>query len=96
MFEVVDETDDDFDTENNDDGDDDENISVDDRDDSVEGVDTNWHVSTNNKPTTADPFLVFSGVVNANLPTIAFLSGGLNFFAMVAMNDEILFIQPDK
>jgi hypothetical protein len=24
------------------------------------------------------------------------LSGGLNFFAMVAMNDEILFIQPDK
>jgi hypothetical protein len=35
------ETDDDSDTANNDDSDDDKNKSVDDQDDSVEGVDTN-------------------------------------------------------
>ena len=88
--------DDNFDTANNDDGDDDKKKPVNDRDDSVDGVDTNRHISTNKEPTTADPFLVFSGVVNANLPAIVFLSGGSNFFAMVAMNDEILCIQPDK
>ncbi len=40
-FEVVDETDGDFDTADNDDGDDAEEKSVDDRDDTVEGVETN-------------------------------------------------------
>ena len=85
MFEDVDETDDDFDTADKDDGDDAEKKSIDDRDNTVEGVETNGLVSANNKPTAADTFLVFFGVVNANLPTIAFLRGGLLVFAMVAM-----------
>jgi hypothetical protein len=71
-FEVVDETDGDFDTADNDDGDDAEEQSVDDRDDTVEGVVTNGDVSGNNEPTAADNFLVFFGVVNANLPNVAF------------------------
>ena len=91
MFEVVDETDSEFDTSNNNDGDDDKNKSINNRDNSVEG-----DVLTNNKLTTADLCIVFFRVVNANLPNIAFLSGGLFFFVMVAMNDEVLFIQPEK
>jgi hypothetical protein len=82
-FKVVNET------EDNDDGDDAKKKSVDDQDDTVEGVENNGHVSASNEPTAADTFLVFFGaVVNANLPTIAFLRGGLLVFAMVAMNDE--------
>ncbi len=73
-FEVVDKTDGDFDTADNDDGDDEEKESVDDRDDTVEGVETNGVVSGNNEPTAADTFLFFFGVVNANLPTVAFSS----------------------
>ncbi len=96
MFEVVDKTEDNFDTADNDDGDDAKKKSVDDQDDTIEEVETNGHVSANNEPTTADTFLVFFGVVNANLPTIAFLRGGLLLFAMVAMNDEVLFIQPER
>lgn len=89
-FEVVDETDGDFDTADNDDGDDAEEQSVDDRDDTVEGVETNGDVSGNNEPTAADNFLVFFGVVNANLPNVAFSRGGVLVFAMVAMNNEVL------
>jgi hypothetical protein len=65
-----------FDTADNDDGDDAEEKSVDDRDDTVEGVETNGDVSGNNEPTAADTILVFFGVVDANLPTVAFLRGG--------------------
>ena len=75
MFKVVDKTDDDFDIVDNDNGNDGKNKFVDDQCNSVEGVETNSHVSANNKSTTADPFLVFFGVVNANLPTIVFLRG---------------------
>ena len=89
-FEVVDETDGDFDTADNDDGDDAEEKSVDDRDDTVEGVVTNGDVSGNNEPTAADNFLVFFGVVNANLPNVAFSRGFFLVFAMVAMNNEVL------
>ena len=89
-FEVVDETDGDFDTADNDDGDDAEEKSVDDRDDTVEGVETNGDVSGNNEPTAADNFLVFFGVVNANLPNVAFLRGVFFVFAMVAVNNEVL------
>ena len=64
--------------------------------DTVEGVETNGYVLANNKPTTADTFLVFFGVVNANLPTIACVRWGLLLFAMVVMNDEVLFIQPER
>jgi hypothetical protein len=77
MFELVDETDGDFDTADNDNGDDAEKKSVDDRDDTIEGVETNGDVSANNEPTAADTFLVFFGDVNANLPTITFSRGGL-------------------
>ena len=76
MFEVVDKTDDDFDTADNNDGNDAKKKAVDDRDDTVEGVETNEDVSGNNEPTAADTFLVFFGVVTANLPTIASLRGG--------------------
>ena len=96
MFEAVDKTDDDFDTADNDDGDGAEKKSVDDRDNTVEGVETNGHISATNVPTTADTFLVLFEVVNANLPTIAFLRGGLLLLTMVAMNDEVLFIQPQR
>ncbi len=90
-FEVVDETDGDFDTADNDDGDDAEEKSVDDRDDTVEGVETNGDVvSGNNEPTAADNFLVPFRVVNANLPNVAFSRGGGLVFAMVAMNNEVL------
>ena len=41
--------------------------SVNNQDDSIKG-----DVSTNNKPKIADLFIVFFGVVNANLPAIAF------------------------
>ena len=96
MFEAVDETDDDFDTADNDDDDGAEKKSVDDRDNTVEGVETNGHISATNVPTTADTFLVLFEVANANLPTIAFLRGGLLLLTMVAMNDEVLFIQPQR
>ena len=89
-FEVVDETDGDFDTADNDDGDDAEEKSVDDRDDTVQGVETNGDVSGKNEPTAADNFLVFFGVVNANLPNVAFSRGFFLVFAMVAMNNEVL------
>ncbi len=88
-FEVVDKTDGNFDTADNDDGDDAEEKSVDNRDDTVEGVETNGDVSGNNEPTAADNFLVFCGVVNANLPNVAFSRGGVLVFAMVAMNNEV-------
>ena len=94
MFEYVNETDGDFDTADNDDGDDAEKKSIEDRDDTVDGVETNGLVSANNEPTAADTFLFSFGIVNTNLPTITFLRGGLLVFAMVAMNDKVLFIQP--
>ncbi len=58
-FEVVNETDGDFDTADNDNGDDAEEKSVDNQDDTVEGVETNGDVSGNNEPTAADTFLFF-------------------------------------
>ncbi len=54
MFEVVDDTDDDFNTADNDDGDDAKKNSVDDREDTVEGVENNEDDLTTNKPMTAD------------------------------------------
>jgi hypothetical protein len=54
MFEVIDNTDDDFDTADNNDGEDAKKRSVDDREDTVEGVENNGDDSTTNEPTTAD------------------------------------------
>ncbi len=60
MFEVVDNTDDDFDTADNDDGDDTQKRSVDNREDTVEGVENNGDNSTTNEPTTVDTVRFFS------------------------------------
>ncbi len=63
MFEDVDDTDNDFDTADNDDGDDAKKRSVDDQEDTVEGVENNGDDSTTNEPMTADTvhfFLEFS------------------------------------
>jgi hypothetical protein len=54
MFEVVDDTDNDFDTADNNDGKDAKKRSVDDQEDTVEGVENNGDNSTTNEPTTAD------------------------------------------
>jgi len=89
-FELVDETDGDFDAADSDDGDNAEKETVDDREDTVDGVETTGDISCNIEPTAADTFLAFLGFVDANLPTVAFLRGGGLVFAMVAMNNEVL------
>ncbi len=94
MFEVVDNTDDDFDTADNDNGNDAEKRSVDDQEDTVKGVENKGANSTTNEPTTADTVRFFFGVFDADLPTFVFLRGALLFFAMVAMNvGVVIFIQ---
>ncbi len=54
MFEVVNNTDDDFDTAENDNGNDPPKRSIDDREDTVKGVENNGDDSTTNEPMTAD------------------------------------------
>ena len=93
MFEVVDDTDNDFNTADNDDGDDAKKKSVDNQEDTVEGVENNGDDSTANEPTTADTVFFF-GVFDADLPMFVFLRGALLFFAMVMMNvGVVIFIQ---
>ncbi len=62
MFEVVNNTDDNFDTADNNDGDDAKKRSINNREDTIEGVENNGDNSTPNEPTTADTvfFLEFS------------------------------------
>ncbi len=60
MFEVVDDTDKDFDTADNDNGDDAKKRSFDDQEDTIEGVENNGDDSTTNEPTTADTVRFFS------------------------------------
>ncbi len=94
MFEVVNDTDDDFDTADNDNGNDAKKRSIDDQEDTVEGVENNGDDSTTNEPTTADTVLFFFGVFDADLPMFVFLRGALLFFAMVAMSvGVVIFIQ---
>ncbi len=94
MFEVVDNTDDDFNTADNNNGNDAEKRSVDDQEDTVKGVENNGDDSTTNEPTTADTVHFFPGVFDADLPTFVFLRGALLFFAMVVMNvGVVIFIQ---
>ncbi len=59
MFKVVDNTDNDFDTADNDDGNDAEKRSVDNQEDTIEGVENNGDNSTTNEPTTADTVRFF-------------------------------------
>ncbi len=90
MFEVIVDTDDDFDTTDNDDGDDDEKRPVDEQEDTVEGVDHNGGNSATNEPTSLDTIWFFFVVFNTDLPTVVFLRGGLRFFVMVAMNAVVV------
>ncbi len=60
MFEVFDNTDDDFDTADNDDGDNAKKRSVDNQEDTVEGVENNGDDLTTNEPTTVDTVHFFS------------------------------------
>jgi hypothetical protein len=60
MFEVVDNTDDDFDTADNDDGNDAKKRSIDDQEDTVKGVENNGDDLTTNEPMTADTVFFFS------------------------------------
>ncbi len=60
MFEVVNDTDNDFDTADNNDGNDAEKRSVNNREDTVEGVENNGDDLTTNEPTTADTVFFFS------------------------------------
>ena len=94
MFEVVDDTDNDIDTADNDDGDNAKKWSVDDQEDTVDGMENNGDDLTTNEPTTADTVRFIFGVFDADLPTFVFLRGALLFFAMVAMNvGVVIFIQ---
>ncbi len=87
MFEVINDTDDNFDIADNEDGNDAKKKSVNDWEDTVEGVENNGDDSTTNEElTTADTVRFFFGVFNADLPTFVFLRGALLFFAMVVMN----------
>jgi hypothetical protein len=94
MFEVVNNTDDDFDTADNNDGDNAKKKFIDDQEDTIEGVENNGDDLTTNEPMTADTVRFFLGVLDADLPTFVFLRGALLFFAMVAMNvGVVIFIQ---
>ena len=60
MFEVVDDTDDDFNTADNNDGNDVKKRSVNNQEDTIEGVENNGDDSTTNEPTTTDTVHFFS------------------------------------
>ncbi len=93
MFKVVDDTVGNFDIADNEDGDDAKKKSVNDREDTIEGVENNENDSTTNEePTTADTAHFFFGIFNADLPTFVFLRGALLFFAMVAMNNGVIIL----
>ncbi len=94
MFEVVDDTDDDFDRADNNNGKDAKKRSINDQEDTIEGVENNGDDSTTNEPMTADIVCFYFGVFDADLLTFVFLRGALLFFAMVAMNvGVVIFIQ---
>ena len=83
-FLVVDELDDAFEAAENDDGDNDDDEFVDDRDDTVEGVEKEGRDTTTDEPTT---FVILSCffVAKANdLPFFVFVGGLLLLFDMLA------------
>ena len=86
-FDVLDDKDGDFDIADNEDSNEAKKKSVDDQEDTVEGVENNGDdLTTNEEPTTADTVRFFFGDFNADLPTFVFLRAALLFFTMVAMN----------
>ena len=97
MFEVVDNTDGDFDIADNEDGNDAKNKSIDDQEDTGKRVENNGDdLTTNEEPTTADTVLFFLGDFNADLPTFVFLRAALLFFTMVAMNVGVVIFNQSK
>ena len=81
-FFVVDELDDAFDAAENDDGDIDENKFVDDREDIVDGVESNEEDTTTDEPTTLAMVCFFFFATADDLPYFAFVGGLLLLFAM--------------
>ncbi len=73
MFEVVDDTDGDFNIADNEDGDNAKKKSVNDREDTVEGVENNGDDSTTNEePTTADTARFFSEISTLTYRPLSF------------------------
>ena len=81
---VVDELDDAFDAAENDDGDIDEDEFVDNREDTVEGVESNERDTTTDEPTTFAMVCFFFFVTADDLPFFAFIGGLLSLIAMLA------------
>ena len=76
-FEIVDGTDKDFDTADIDDGNNVDKNSVNKCEDTAKGVENNGGDSTSKEPMRGDTIGFFVVVFNADLPTVAFLRGGL-------------------
>ncbi len=72
MFEVVDDTDDNFDTADNDDGDDAKKRSVDNQEDTVKGVENNGDDSTTNEPMTTDTVFFSSEFLTLTYQRLSF------------------------
>lgn len=89
-FLVVDELDDAFDAAENDDGDMDEDEFVDDREDTVEGVESNERDTTTDEPTTLAMVCFFFFATADDLPFFAFVGGLLLLFAMPETDDGIV------
>ena len=83
-FLVVDELDDAFDAAENDDGDIDEYEFVDDREETVDGVERDGRDTTTDEPTTLTMVCFFFFPTANNLPFFVFVGGLLSLFAMLA------------
>ena len=83
-FFVVDELDDALDVAENDDGDIDEDEFVDDREDTVDGVESNERDTTTDEPTTLAMVCFFFFATADDLPFFAFVGGLLSLIVMLA------------
>ena len=83
-FLVVDELDDAFDAAENDDGDIDGDEFVDDREETVDGVDRDGRDTTTDEPTTLAMVSFFLFATANDLPFFVFVGGLLSLFAMLA------------
>ncbi len=83
-FLVVDELDDAFDAAENDDGDINEDEFVDNREETVDGVERDGGDTTTDKPTTLAMVCFFLFATANDLPFFVFVGGLLSLFAMLA------------
>ena len=83
---VVDDLDDDFDAAERDDGEIDEDEFVDDREDTVEGVEIDGDDTTKDEPMTSIMVCFFLLATAADLPFFAFFGRLLLLFVMIGMN----------